>query len=144
MGYDFCFVFNPDEKLDCEAVVQKFVRLGARRIPAEDMGPAAADIFVDVLLPDFKYVISVFKREPANLKGNWVDIRMSWAEDAESMTANLMYLLDLADKLSCRVFDAQVQEYVTRENLGAIVLRFSKIARNIIGLIDKVKKAGDS
>jgi hypothetical protein len=41
MGYYLDFVFDQTEQLDCEAVIEKFCRLGAIRVPDEDIGPAS-------------------------------------------------------------------------------------------------------
>ena len=137
MGYYIDFVFNPNEHLDCEAIVQKFVKLGARRIPDEDIGPAAGKV-VDVLFSDFGYPITVFRKE--HRKGNWADIRMSWAEDPESIRERLKYILELADRLGCRVYDGQIKEYLTKDNLDTMETKFAKISGTVIGLIGKAKK----
>lgn len=139
MGYYIDFIFEPSENLNCEAVVHKFVKLGARRIPDEDIGPAA-DKVVHVLFPDLGHPIRVNRKESEQRKGNWAYTRMSWAEDPESVMEDLRYIIKLADRIGCRLYDGQIGEYLTTANLDTMRSRFAKSAGIVIGLIGKATR----
>ena len=133
MGYYIDLVFDSTEQLDCEAVIEKFRRLGARRLPDVYIGPAAND-YVHMLFPDFGYPIWVFRRESEQQKGNWADIRLSWGEAPAGFMQKLGYILELADKIGCRVYDGQNRAYLTKVNLEKVRSAFSKDADIVIGM----------
>lgn len=138
MGYYIDFVFDPNEKLNCDDIVQKFVKLGARRLPDGHIG-LEPERYIHVEFPDFGYPIWVYRDETEHQRGNWADVRMSWMEDEESMPGRLDYILGVAEKLGCRVYDGQIKEYVSRHSVAAIASRFAKTAGMITGLIGKAQ-----
>lgn len=117
---------------DCETALETFHRDSA---------------YVEMYHPDYPmpYMMDVFKSEPENFKGNWAHIRLSWATEQQEFIEILKNMLELAERIGCRVYDGQLQEYVTCENLDGIAKGFLKAAGNMgnmFGVCKRTKISG--
>jgi Leucine-rich repeat (LRR) protein len=134
MGYYLDFVFDRDEKLDFELVLDRFKRAGASEIDPDHIDNNANGTIL--IHEKIASIIEVVKNKPIGLRANWAQIGLSWDEDANSMANALQNILDLARDVGCRVYDGQTEVYITPETLDKIVSFFVKTSRNAIAIFD--------
>lgn len=141
MGYEIDLIFDQNENLDYETVVEKFSKLGAKIRDDEPYNPET-DGIVAMDLPGF-YPIWVYKKEQTQyMNGNWAYIRISWAEDSEEMISCLTDIMNLADKVGCRVYDGQIQQFITRETIDKVEASHGKSGRMIINMLGACRDSG--
>lgn len=68
----------------------------------------------------------------------WSDGRFSWGSDQHYLVKQLETYCDLAEKVGFRVYDGQLNIWLTRETLNSIVEGFSRSARSIVELFGTV------
>jgi hypothetical protein len=66
--------------------------------------------------PKIHYPITIFKKEATSLKGNWAHTRLSWGNPNEFQQA-MEAIISLADSMGCRVYDGQIEEFVSLDTL---------------------------
>jgi hypothetical protein len=132
MGYYIDYVFDDTSVSAWQEVVAKLENAGADVITAAEK--EYADRFEDLLHPEIPGMIRVFKTLPENLSGHWADIRLSWGQDPREMRGIIKAILDLADSLGCRVYDGQIQQYVTIQNIDDVMAQFRRTASWVVGM----------
>ena len=68
--------------------------------------------------------LEVFKNEAKSPKGSWADIRLSWAEDPNEFIENLKEIIALADSVGGKVYDGQIEEFLTVDNMNKALACF--------------------
>jgi hypothetical protein len=137
VGYYITFVFDPGkDKFDRNRLIERFVEAGAYFI--EDRSDKAGGYYscAGHLLSFGDYPHRSLK------KGYYADIRFSWGTDSDYLKEKLTEILDVADRLGCRVYDGQLDIWITRENVESIAEGFVRQASSVIkmlGTIDKKK-----
>jgi hypothetical protein len=134
MGYYITFVFDPSQvRFNRDKLIAKFLKVGARE-KKSGFGEGKAYSYNGHLLSFGDY-------KPEALKnGLYADARFSWASEPDELVRALTGLLDLADRLGCRLYDGQLDLWITRENLNEIMKHFNKQSERAIGLIGKINK----
>lgn len=132
MGYYITFVFDPSEvEFDRDKLIARFLEAGAWE--EESWFGNGKDYFYNY------HLLSFGDYKPDALKGGmYADARFSWGSEPEELIRDLTGLLDLADRLGCRLYDGQLKLWITRENLKEIAEGFARSARSIVGLIGEV------
>ena len=142
MGYYVDLVFDEKEKYHYKTLVKRFCKAGAHKniYPREE----------DLHLPELSYgemLISLCDEEILIEKGVWAEIRLSWGTDPYHMHDILKTILELAEKVGCRVYDGQLGDYVTVDNLDQVLGFFEgerNSFENAIGFVDTGKKGQKS
>ena len=94
--------------------------------------------------PHFLFEFGVLTLNPPDkIKvGNWARVRMSWAAEEEE----LKRLIELAEKVGARVFDASIGNYVALENfetaLAGIRKGYERVA-NLFGVVERGESADE-
>ena len=142
MGYYIDFVFDEDQISNYGEVVELFCKVGARvddnqceKLPGNLI--IKKEDYIDLKHPGIANIISVNKKEANHLKGNWAYVRFRWDEPVESFAGTVKKILDLADSIGCRIYDGQLQNYVTVFNLKRIeeiFIQGSKSYEEIFGM----------
>jgi len=58
-------------------------------------------------------------------------LRFSWVTDADYLSEKLTHILDIADRVACKVYDGQLDLWITRENLKDIAEGFARSVRSV-------------
>ena len=135
MPYYITLQFDPaKEEYDEGKLVERFLNAGAYYQESEDCEGGRAYFY--------NYHLIFFGRhiQKAHDQGKWVSVHFSWGTEPEDLMTDLSEILDLADKLGCKVYDGQLDTYITRENLDKIAIGFAKMAGKVIGLFGTVDK----
>jgi hypothetical protein len=134
MGYYISFMFDPSkEKFNREKLIAKFLEVGAWE-EASWFGPGK-DYFYNW------HLLSFGECTPEALEnGYYADARFSWGSEPEELVQGLTELLDLADRLGCRLYDGQLDIWITRENVESIAEGFTRSASSILKLFGTVDK----
>lgn len=132
MGYDIDFVF--DETETRETILLKMLAAGAIPDPFHEVGlflysPAGIKVQPshqgysligatgERLLPGSGMIaVWLLQHESARIKGHWADTRLSWGTTRENFRSIMEIIFDFSEKVSCRVYDGQIQDFITREN----------------------------
>ena len=123
MGYKLHLVFDPSEKYDRKAFIEKLQKAGA--VICDD--PEYPDGYF--LLPKVAGVL-LFDNEETIRKGHWAYLR-----PPESLEG-LKKLLDIASQIGCRLYDPQREVLVTEENVEetlASCVRFQSMIGDLFG-----------
>ena len=94
--------------------------------------------------PDFLFEHGILTlNSPEKIRaGNWAWVRMSWSANEEE----LKKLIELAEKIGARVYDASINDYVTWENfdraLGELRKGYERVAE-IFGVVDLSNAASE-
>lgn len=132
MGYYITFVFDPSKvKFNRDQLIARFLEAGAWE-EASWFGDGK-DYFYNY------HLVSFGGYKPDALKnGLYADARFSWGSDPDQLLKDLTELLDLADRLGCRLYDGQLDLWITRENLNSIAEDFDRHAGSIARLLGTV------
>lgn len=132
MGYDIDFVF--DETETRETILLKMLAAGAIPDPFHEVGlflysPAGIKVQPthqgycligatgEKLLPGSGMIaVWLFQHESGQIKGDWADTRLSWGTTRENFRSIIEIIFDFSEKVSCRVYDGQIQAFITRED----------------------------
>jgi hypothetical protein len=124
MGYYIDFVFDAERVHTHEDVVELFMNKGATLFDAynnDDTIPGGRPQNHIMILHDkISFPIIVYKKEADSLKGNWAHTRMSWGNSYDFQQA-MEAIISLADSMGCRVYDGQVEEFVSMDNLEKVM-----------------------
>jgi hypothetical protein len=133
MGYYISFMFDPTkEKFDRDMLIQRFVEAGAVFI--EDPGYKEGGQYYYAAYP---LSFGECSRKALE-KGYYADIRFSWGTDPDYLVKKLHEILDFADRLGCKLYDGQLDMWITRENIESIAEGFVKQASSIAKLFGTV------
>lgn len=136
MGYYITFVFDPSKvEFDRDKLIAKFLEAGAWE---EEWAGRKAYFYNHHLLSFGDYKPEALKQ------GMYADARFSWGSEPEELAKDLTGLLDLADRLGCRLYDGQIELWITRENIDDIAEGFLKGAENIANMFGVCKKPEES
>jgi hypothetical protein len=132
VGYYITFVFDPSkDEFDKGKLIARFLEAGAWE-EASWFGKGK-DVFYDY------HLLSFGTDKPEWLKkGHYADARFSWGAEPDLLVLDLTGLLDLADRIGCRLYDGQLDIWITRENLNDIADGFARSARSIGALFGAV------
>jgi len=123
MGYKLHLVFDPAEKYDRKAFVDKLHKAGV--VICDEPGFLGGYI----LLPELAGII-LFDHEETIKKGHWAYIRPP--ESLEGLTR----LTQIAEQLGGRLFDPALEMFVTEENAAdvlASMVRFQTVVARLFG-----------
>jgi len=135
MPYYITLQFDPaKEEYDEGKLVERFLKAGVSFKESPDYEGGRGYFY--------GYHLIFFGRhiQKAHEKGMWVSVHISWGSEPEELITELTKILDLADKLGCKVYDGQLDMYITRENLDKIAIGFAKMAGKVIGYFGTVDK----
>ena len=147
MGYYIDFVFHDKTVENCKDIVDKFLKQGAvvhdyKDETMPDHVRERNSNFIDLVYPEFDYFITILKKESTYLKGNWAHIRVSWGENPDSFLCLLGKILALARLVDCRVYDGQMDRFITVEDLEEIKRQFSSVASGISNKLGRCLSSG--
>jgi len=143
MGYYVDLVFCDETIKGYNDVVEKFLKQGAKIHDYNDETlpdhiRERYSNFISLVYPDFRYFITVFKKESKDIKGKWAEIRISWGEDPDSFFCLMGKIVTLANLVNGEVYDGQIRCFITDENLEEVKKQFSSTANNISRCFGKV------
>ena len=145
MGYYIDFVFNDNSVSGYEDLVERFCKAGAvvfdySKEDLSDHERKKLQNYVDLQYSKFRYFIRVYKKESRNLKGNWAYVRLSWGERPESFVNTVKHILELADSIGCRIYDGQINDFVTFDTINEVLKSFVSGANWVIGAFGKIER----
>ncbi|MDD3731175.1 MAG: hypothetical protein PHU88_02230 [candidate division Zixibacteria bacterium] len=135
MGYYLDFVFESANILDHTIVIEMFLEAGAT-VAADGNGDNKKAVVL--AYDEIPSPIVIFKKESQELKGNWADVRLSWATGASKMKTILVSILELAKTIGCKVHDGQISSFVTVDNIDDIIESHARTAATVVGLLGRV------
>lgn len=141
MGYYFDLIFEPEEINNHQTVIEKLYKTGARPFSMVRSNIQHNDI--NLLHPDLPFFIKVVRDKTDDERVECIDICLSWGLGSNDLTKYLKIILQLANDIDCKVYDGQLQEYVTHENIHKIIDFYSmggKQVKDMLGIAD-IKKA---
>lgn len=138
MPYYITLQFDPaKEEYDEGKLIERFLKAGAyfEDFEKSDFSSGGRSYF-------YKYHLLFFgnHKQEAHEKGMWVSVHFSWGTEPEDLITDLSDILELADKLGCKVYDGQLDMYITCENLDKTAIGFGRMAGKVIGLFGTVDK----
>jgi hypothetical protein len=124
MGYYIDFVFDGNQVTKFEDVLELFMNQGATLFDAynnDDTIPGGRpQNHIMMLHNKISFPITVFKKEADSPKGNWAHTRMSWGTSYDFQQA-MEAIISLADSMGCRVYDGQIEGFVSMDNLEKVI-----------------------
>lgn len=141
MGYFLDFYFDDKEVDNSAIIVNKLCKAGAQVIPADKTDPSddRAICLRHYALPP----ITVFRDNEKRNRAARAHIRISWSTNRDELVKILGIIINMANDIGCKVYDGQLHEYVTHENMYKIIDFFSmgrKQVKDLFGITD-IKKA---
>lgn len=116
MGYYIDFEFDDQTINHSDDVVQLFLTSGAEHFsfPEDESKEYVEAIEKEAVLlmyPGLNSLIEVIKDNNRVKNGRWAEIRFSWA-DQNRFTDNLIKIIQLGDKVGCKIYDGQIDQYI--------------------------------
>ena len=147
MGYYLDFVFEPETTR--ETVMQRIQETGGTRVPLQLL-PKPLDEFWWPMKPGdpppwiratHGVLVHIYKME-STPAGNWAETRLSWGTAPDEWPTIINTVFGFADQVTCRVWDGQVQGFITRDNWAEHVSPlFEKASRGTLELVGPSDRA---
>ena len=137
MGYYLELILSEDELNDIQTAVDNFKKAGAKVFPID---PEVSDEQICLMYSETP--IFIVKGKSKDIREIYV--RLSWATTSEEFNDQINALLEMAERTGYKIYDPQVQCFVTKDSIAIVVQRFRTIANKIIGMVGKVGQKENS
>lgn len=148
MGYYLDFVFDEPD-ITHEEVMKRFMDHGAtiiEKMYRDKTLSGRLKEFYETHIP-MEYdkhglyipIFDVSKNESETQKGCWAHLRLSWAYKPDGFLHMLKGIMALAESAGCKVYDGQIKELLTQDNIKKALASYSGGAAWVVRNIGKTK-----